>query len=241
VPHEVARGDWRDVLDAPVEDVAPRLLGAELRRPTPHGWIVLRLTEVEAYGGVGEDPGSHAFRGPGRRNATMFGPPGRLYVYFTYGMHWCANVVCGPQGSASAVLLRAGEVVEGVALARQRRPAARKDVDLARGPARLTQALGIDGVEDGVDLDPRNGRELWCLTLRPAGTPVDPALIRCGPRVGVSGPGGDGEAFPWRFSIDGEPSVSMYRPGKPRRRPAAPGETLPADVQPSGRRRAGGT
>jgi DNA-3-methyladenine glycosylase len=170
----------------------------------------------------------------------MFGPPGRLYVYFTYGMHWCANVVCGPQGRASAVLLRAGEVVQGVPLARQRRPGARRDVDLARGPARLTQSMGINGAEDGVDLDPRPGRDLWSLTLQPAESPVDAARIRSGPRVGVSGPGGDGEAFPWRFWIDGEPTVSAYRPGKPRRRTTPTDETLPPDIQPPDRLGAGG-
>ena len=111
----------------------------------------MRLTEVEAY--LGElDPGSHAFRGQTRRNAVMFGPPGHLYTYFTYGMHVCANVVCSPEGTASAVLLRAGEVVDGLDTARERRTTSKRDADLARGPARLCVALGITLADDGADL-----------------------------------------------------------------------------------------
>ena len=127
------------VLEGPVEQVAPLLLGAVLRA----GPVAVRLTEVEAYAGAG-DPGSHAFRGRTPRNAVMFGPAGRAYAYFTYGMHWCLNVVTGPEGEASAVLLRAGEVVDGIDLARERRPGA-ADRDLARGPARLTKAIGVAG------------------------------------------------------------------------------------------------
>jgi DNA-3-methyladenine glycosylase len=211
--------------------VAPDLLGALLRVEAPEGAVVVRLTEVEAYRGA-DDPGSHAFRGPTRRNAAMFGAAGHLYVYFTYGMHWCANVVCGPTGTASAVLLRAGEVVEGLALARRRRPAARRDADLARGPARLCQALGISGSDDGapVALAVRPARGA---TRRPAGhalpggrgrvalTPARrPVPCARGPRVGVVGPGGDAETYPWRFWIPGEATVSAYRPGRPRGRPA---------------------
>jgi DNA-3-methyladenine glycosylase len=123
-----------DLLDGPVEQVAPTLLGGLLR----HGDVVVRLTEVEAYGGA-SDPASHAFRGRTARTEVMFGPPGRLYVYFSYGMHWAANIVCGPDGTASGMLLRAGEVVEGLEVARSRRGRA-ADRDLARGPGRLTQA-----------------------------------------------------------------------------------------------------
>ena len=133
-------------------DVAPRLLGALVTARVDGGTVTVRLTEVEAYGGQGEDPGSHAFRRQTPRNATMFGPPGRAYVYFTYGMHWCLNVVTQPTGTAGAVLLRAGEVVEGLEVARRRRPSAGSDRDLARGPARLTAALGVTGELDGADL-----------------------------------------------------------------------------------------
>ena len=192
------------ILDGDVVDVAPSLLGAVLHADD----VAVRLTEVEAYAGEG-DPGSHAFRGRTPRTEVMFGPAGRAYVYFTYGMHWCMNVVCGPDGVASAVLLRAGEVVEGIDVARARRPASR-DRDLARGPARLTKALGIDSRYGGVDLlDPASPLRLT------HGQPVDPASVRTGPRVGV---GGAGAATPWRFWLDGEPTVSVYRPAVPRRR-----------------------
>jgi DNA-3-methyladenine glycosylase len=188
-----------------VAQVAPCLLGALV----VHGEVVLRLTEVEAYGGE-SDPGSHAFRGRTPRTEVMFGRAGVAYVYFTYGMHWCMNVVTGPEGTASAVLLRAGEVVDGLELARSRRPGAR-DRELARGPARLTKALGVDGTLGGTDLlDPASP-----LRLLP-GPPVDPARVCVGPRVGVAGPGAP---TPWRFWVDGEPTVSPYRPAVPRRRP----------------------
>ena len=193
-------------------EVAPALLGARLVSTVGGSPVAVRLTEVEAYMGE-RDPGSHAFRGRTPRTAVMFGPAGHLYVYFTYGMHWCANVVCGPEGSASAVLVRAGEVVQGVDAARARRPAAAgRDGDLARGPARLASALGIDGTLDGADLcDPSS--TIW---LEPAAAPS--AAVRTGPRVGVSGAGGSGETFPWRFWLEDEPTVSAYRPGQPRRR-----------------------
>jgi DNA-3-methyladenine glycosylase len=185
-------------LDAPSEIVAPALLGWRL---SAHG-VTVRLTEVEAYGGQGNDPGSHAHRGPTPRSAIMFGPAGRLYVYFTYGMHWCANVVTGPEGEASAVLLRAGEVVEGLEVARSRRPRAR-DRDLCRGPARLAQALGLDEHVLGVDLlDP-------ALPVRLEPGHHDGTVVS-GPRVGLS----VAVETPWRFWLDGEPTVSTYRPGK---------------------------
>ncbi len=140
----------------PVLEVAPDLLGCLIEHETPEGTVAVRLTEVEAYDGTA-DPGSHAFRGQTRRNAVMFGPPGYVYVYFTYGMHWCMNLVCGPSGHASAVLLRAGEVVAGHELAHSRRQGARSDRELARGPARLTMALGITGSGDGTNAcDPRS-------------------------------------------------------------------------------------
>jgi DNA-3-methyladenine glycosylase len=187
------------------------LLGARLVVGNAANQVVVRLTEVEAYEGT-RDPGSHAFRGPTPRNAVMFGPPGHLYVYFSYGMHWCANVVCGPDGVASAVLLRAGEVVAGRDLARERRGPRSREVDLARGPARLTRCLGLDRRWNGRDLC-APGAEL---RIEHDGAALSPAL-RCGPRVGVSGPGGDGREYPWRFWIEGEPTVSPYRPGRPRR------------------------
>jgi DNA-3-methyladenine glycosylase len=196
----------RSFYDRTVLDVAPDLLGRVVRHVTPEGAVAVRLTEVEAYGGVGEDPGSHAHRGQTRRNAVMFDRPGSLYVYFTYGMHWCANLVCGPHGRASAVLLRAGEVVEGEGLARTRRSAARGVVDLARGPARLAAALGLGGDDDGTDVCARGSR----VTVHEGRGPR-PGSVASGPRVGVSG---EGAPTPWRFWVDGDPTVSRYRPGR---------------------------
>lgn len=201
----------RGVLSGHPTVAAPRMLGARLVSDSPEGRVALRITEVEAYGGQGEDPGSHAFRGQTPRNATMFGTPGHLYVYFTYGMHWCANVVTGPEGSASAVLLRAGEVIEGVEIARERRPAARTDRDLARGPARLSVALGLTGDVDGLDLlDPASP-----VRLELARQPLPAHIV--GPRTGVSGAGA---ATPWRFATD-DPTVSPYRPAVKRGAPRA--------------------
>ncbi len=250
--------------DRPVRTVAADLLGCLIS----HAGVTVRLTEVEAYAGE-TDPGSHAFRGRTPRTEVMFGPPGGLYVYFTYGMHYCANLVCGPSGLARAVLLRAGEVVAGqeLAFARRTSPGVPRTVsttppgdvgdsrpaaapsepmskqeqepvskhnpmskqnpksqpgpmaprrplparDLARGPARLTQALGLDASHNGL---------LVCSPQSPVRVtsdgPVDPARIRTGPRVGVSGPGGDALAFPWRYWLADEPTVSGYRPGRPR-------------------------
>lgn len=190
-------------------DVAPLLLGRVVEHTSPDGVVAVRLSEVEAYEG-GSDPGSHAYRGPTKRNAVMFGPPGYLYVYFTYGMHWCANLVCGPPGRASAVLLRGGAVVSGLELARSRRPAAKRDAELARGPARLASCLGLAREQDGMDFSAA-GSSLRVL----AGSPVPADDVRTGPRVGVAGPGG---VPPWRFFADGDPTVSVYRPAVPRRR-----------------------
>ncbi|GAA1475555.1 DNA-3-methyladenine glycosylase [Nocardioides aestuarii] len=188
------------VLEGPADRVAPLLLGAVLR----HDGVAVRLTEVEAYGGA-DDAGSHAFRGRTPRSSVMFGPPGRLYVYFTYGMHHCANVVTGPEGSASAVLLRAGDVVEGLDLARSRRPGA-SDRDLARGPARLCRALALTREHDGVVL----GEGTVELVPGPR-----PRVWETGPRVGLR----EAPDRPWRFWLPGEPSVSAYRPAarRPRR------------------------
>jgi DNA-3-methyladenine glycosylase len=175
---------------------------------SPAGTVALRLTEVEAYAGAA-DPASHAYRGRTPRNAVMFGPPGHLYVYFVYGMHWCCNVVCGPDGLPNAVLLRAGEVVSGVDIARSRRASTRSDVDLARGPARLASALGIDAGANGTDLCA--GAAAVRLL---AADPVPDALVRAGPRVGVAVAGD----VPWRLWVSGDPTVSPYRPGGTRRR-----------------------
>lgn len=204
--------DLRGALEAPAVEVSPRLLGAVLTHTTPEGVVAVRLTEVEAYAGEGQDPGSHAHRGRTPRTATMFGPAGHLYAYFTYGMHTCANVTCLPEGRAAGVLLRAGEVVEGLDLARFRRPTAKKDVELGRGPARLALALGIALSEDGADLLAAP----FSLELAES-----VAAISSGPRVGVAGEGGSAERFPWRFWITGDPTVSTYRPAVPRRRPVA--------------------
>ncbi|MFI6520818.1 DNA-3-methyladenine glycosylase [Spirillospora sp. NPDC050679] len=197
----------RDFFDQPVDQVAPALLGRVLSHTTPEGEVAVRLTEVEAYAGP-LDPASHSYRGRTPRNDVMWGPPGHAYVYFTYGMHFCVNLVCGPDGMSSAVLLRAGEIVMGEDLARERRP--RSSVrDLARGPARLCQALGIVREHNGLDVcDPAS-------TLRALpGEPADPALIRTGPRTGVSA----AKDTPWRFWTEGEPSVSPYRLHTPRKR-----------------------
>ena len=141
----------RASLTGPAPEIAPRLLGSVLISDLGPR-VSLRITEVEAYAGVGQDPGSHAHRRQTPRNAAMFGPPGHAYVYFTYGMHWCLNVVAHPPGEAGAVLIRAGEVIEGAATARSRRPTSRTERDLARGPARLAAALGVTRDQDGIDL-----------------------------------------------------------------------------------------
>jgi DNA-3-methyladenine glycosylase len=194
-----------------VETIAPRFLGAIVTSDVGGARVSIRLTEVEAYAGQGEDPGSHAFRRRTPRNDTMFAPPGRLYVYFTYGMHWCSNIVTGPDGFASAVLMRAGEVIEGLDVARDRRRTARVDRDLARGPARLSAALGLTGDLDGVDLfDPASPVRLD-LPARPV--PVHAQT----PRTGVSGAGA---VTPWRFAAD-HPTVSPYRAATPRRAPSS--------------------
>jgi DNA-3-methyladenine glycosylase len=190
----------------PVLEVAHALLGQHLVRVTAEGRIVLRLTEVEAYAGA-DDPGSHSFRGRTPRNAVMFGPAGHSYVYFTYGMHHCVNVVTGPVGEPSAVLLRAGEIVAGEDLVRANRGAV-PFRDLARGPARLTVALGIDRDLDGLDLTGAASP----LFVAAAERPVDEQIV-AGPRVGVSGEGG---VRHWRFWLQGDPTVSPYRAAVPR-------------------------
>ncbi|WP_420717204.1 DNA-3-methyladenine glycosylase [Streptomyces sp. H27-G5] len=200
----------RSFFDRPVLTVAPDLLGRTLVRRTPDGPLELRITEVEAYEGEA-DPGSHAYRGRTARNASMFGPPGHAYVYFIYGMWFSLNLVCGPPGRASGVLLRAGEVTVGAELARKRRLTARRDGELAKGPARLATALDVDRSLDGTDLCDGPDSLLSLLT----GTPAPPDLVSNGPRTGV---GGAGAGHPYRFWVTDDPTVSPYRAHVPRRR-----------------------
>ncbi|BFO20310.1 DNA-3-methyladenine glycosylase [Streptomyces sp. KM77-8] len=200
----------RKFFDRPVLEVAPDLLGRTVVRHTPDGPIALRLTEVEAYDGA-NDPGSHAYRGRTARNEVMFGEPGHVYVYFTYGMWFCMNLVCGPEGRASGVLLRAGEITEGAELARTRRLSARNDKELAKGPARLATALGVDRAFNGTDACATTDTPLRVLT----GAPVPSGQVSSGPRTGVSG---DGAVHPWRYWVTDDPTVSPYRAHAPRRR-----------------------
>ena len=216
----------REFFAGPSLQVAPRLLGCVLEHQTPDGLVAVELTEVEAYEGSA-DPASHSYRGRTARNGVMFGPPGHAYVYFTYGMHFCVNLVCLPEGTSSAVLLRAGRVTEGAGLAAARRLAGRAgaavtDRDLARGPARLCQALGIDRAQDGADAcDPGSPLRIRPGPPSPPGPPpASPSAgtlprVSRGPRVGVS----MAAERPWRFWLTGDPTVSAYRPWVPRTRP----------------------
>jgi DNA-3-methyladenine glycosylase len=206
----------RDFFARPSLEVAPELLGCVLEHQTAAGLVSVELTEVEAYAGA-SDPASHAYRGKTARNAVMFGPPGHAYVYFTYGMYFCVNLVClGEEGSASAVLLRAGRITEGEELARARRTRGATTVsfrDLARGPARLCLALDIDRSQDGTDVCVADSplRMRW-----PQARTTDRSAeikIVSGPRVGIS----RAAEWPWRFWVEGDPTVSVYRPAAPRR------------------------
>lgn len=200
------------------------MLGCVLEHETQEGLVAVELTEVEAYAGQ-LDPASHAYRGITARNAVMFGPPGYAYVYFTYGMHFCVNVVCLPAGTANAVLLRAGRVIAGEELAQRRRTARRLAPqeqaplrvlparELARGPARLCQALAIDRAQNGLDFcDPASPLRLSGNANRVrAGSEL---AVSVGPRVGVSAAADTS----WRFWVTDEPTVSTYRPHKARSR-----------------------
>jgi DNA-3-methyladenine glycosylase len=229
----------RDFFARPSVVVAPDLLGCVLEHETAAGLVAVELTEVEAYAGQ-TDAASHAYRGKTARNAVMFGPPGHAYVYFTYGMYFCVNIVCLGGDSASAVLVRAGAVIEGEEIARARRTGRKPDGDpgypqppdvpartrlaardLARGPGRLCQALDIDRSLDGADicaagspLRVRSDRAWPPATARSE----EKKEISSGPRVGVS----RAAEIPWRFWITGEPTVSVYRPWVPRRKPVTP-------------------
>jgi DNA-3-methyladenine glycosylase len=206
-----AASELRELLSRDARDVAPLLLGAVLTHEGRDGAVSVRITEVEAYLGPHDslhpDPGSHTFRGATARNAVMFGPAGHLYVYFTYGMHHCANIVCGPDGVASAVLLRAGEIVAGEGLARTRRPTSKSSKDLASGPARLATALGITTAD--------SGRDALQAPFRLELPGAQAADVSSGPRVGVSGAGGTHD-YPWRFWLGGDPTVSRYKAAKLR-------------------------
>jgi len=178
----------------------PRVVAPELlNKVIVHGRRAARIVEVEAYCGP-IDPGSHTYRGKTARNATMFGPPGGLYVYFTYGMHWCANAVCGDVGEGVAVLLRAGAPLAGLEEMREARgPAARRDRDLCSGPAKLCQALGIDRGFDGADLVTADRQ----VTIVDDGTPP-PAQPGNSRRVGLSA----GAEHPWRWFVVSDANLS---------------------------------
>jgi DNA-3-methyladenine glycosylase len=193
-------GDLVDRLSLRAPEAAPLLLGQRLSHRTADGTVTVELTEVEAYAGP-HDPASHAHRGPTVRNQVMFGPAGHLYVYLSYGIHFCCNVVTGTDGEASAVLLRAGRVVEGTDVARTRRGPRVRDAGLARGPGCLCQALGLTRDHNGVDLLGDGAVRLL------PGDPVDPEQVRSGHRVGVR----LAHDVPWRFWLDGDPTVSSYK------------------------------
>ncbi|MFD4961144.1 DNA-3-methyladenine glycosylase [Microbacterium sp. NPDC058389] len=222
----MVQGRWRAATRADLEglpaEVAPRLLDARLTTVVGGETVVVRITEVEAYHGRGTgsvpDPGSHARMGRTARNATMWGEPGHLYVYLSHGIHSCVNVVSGPEGVAGGCLLRAGEVIEGVDAAFRRRPAARSVRDLARGPGRFGDAVGLrHPLHDGIDAitgAPWHGA-VAALELR--ATPL--AEVAAGPRVGVAGVAGT-DVFPWRFWVPGDPTVSPFRWGRGAREAA---------------------
>jgi DNA-3-methyladenine glycosylase len=217
----------REFFGRSATEVAPDLLGCVLWHASPAGLVAVRLVEVEAYRGA-IDPASHSYRGRTARNAVMFGPPGHAYVYFTYGMHYCVNLVCQPAGLAEAVLIRAGAVVDGTGPARRRRygladadgsseaatgrNGRHRDRDLARGPGRLCQALGIDRSLDGADACAPGGP----LGISPPEefdqAEVARAAIRVGPRVGIS----RAADLPWRYWLGGDGHVSAYKALRPK-------------------------
>lgn len=210
----------RSFFDRPSTSVAPELLGAVIEHETSDGVVAVRLSEVEAYQGE-LDPASHAFRGRTPRNVVMYGDPGFVYVYFTYGMHYCANLVCQRAGVASAVLMRAGEVIDGIELAATRRHGAAFR-DLARGPARMAVALGLGRSENGRDAcDPTSP-----LRIR-AGHRPNRSQIMTGPRVGVA----TAAEVAWRFWLSADPTVSAYRHHVPKRHNANPSPDSPTGTQ----------
>lgn len=192
LPREFYRRDPREV--------APDLLNKVL----VCGGAAARIVETEAYVGA-IDPAAHAFRGKTARNATMFGPPGHLYVYFIYGMHWCINAVCAEKGVGNAVLIRAAAPLSGVAEMHERRTGARRERDLCSGPAKLAEAFGITGADDGADLVSGEPRGIRILADGVA-PPADPGVSA---RVGLS----VAAELPWRWFVRDDPNVSRTRPG----------------------------
>jgi DNA-3-methyladenine glycosylase len=185
----------RSFFHRPAPVVGPELLNKVLASADGRAG---RIVEVEAYVGA-VDPAAHTFRGKTPRNATMFGPPGHMYVYFTYGMHWCCNCVCGSVGEGSGVLIRALEPIGGLELMRAARARIQSDRDLCRGPARLTQALGITGAQDGIDLvKARQGFTVLDDGMEP------PADVQGGARIGIS----KGMDLLWRWHVPGSRYVS---------------------------------
>lgn len=208
--------DWpvlpREFFAGSVTEVAQDLLGCVIEHRSADGLVAAQIVETEAYAGSA-DPASHSYRGKTSRNAVMFGEPGHTYVYFTYGMHFCMNLVCQPPGEACAVLLRAGRVISGSGLAARRRAAgdglaARLGDQLASGPARLCQALGVGRELNGADVCAGDG----ALCVRGPGLRASP--IASGPRVGIR----VGTEHQWRYWISGDRAVSAYRPHVPKRR-----------------------
>lgn len=182
-----------EYLAGAAEDVAPKLLGCELLRQLPEGCIRVRIVETEAYHEL--DAASHSHRGETKRNSVMFGPAGRAYVYFTYGMHNIFNIVTGNEGEGSAVLVRAVEPLENVRLIETRR--ARRGPDALNGPAKLCQALAIDGAMNGHNLS----KPPLQLIIKP---PIHSSLVEVGTRIGIS----RDTYQPWRFFIANNPYVS---------------------------------
>lgn len=234
-----------ELLSATAPEAAPALLGSVLVRSDPQATVALRLTEVEAYGGPADsdlpDPGAHTYRGRTARNASMFGPPAHLYVYFTYGLHHALNLVCRPDGQAGGCLIRSGEIVAGEAAARRRRSAHRATepthAALARGPGNVAQALALDRTDDGAALrylgsapDPvlaaqrlvaehPGYQQPWTGLLLPD-HPTTAEIVTTA-RTGVSGEGGT-DAFPWRFALRNDSTVSPYRKATVKKRRTRP-------------------
>ncbi|HUC57490.1 MAG TPA: DNA-3-methyladenine glycosylase [Streptosporangiaceae bacterium] len=210
----------RSFFRRPATVVAPELLGCVLVHDDAEGRVAAEIVEVEAYMGS-QDPASHSYRGRTARNAVMFGEAGHVYVYFTYGMHFCVNLVCELPGDATAVLLRAGWIVEGTDLAIARRSggadlsashSGKRLARLASGPARLCQALGVASPQNGADACSPDSAVRVCAPAGFSGLPA--SEVASGPRVGVS----TAAEVPWRFWVAGDNAVSAYRPHVPRDR-----------------------